>query len=115
MSNKKDTVYLLHIVESIDKINEFTKNMGYDEFLNNDLVQSAVIRKLEIIGEASNNVSEELKNKYPEVPWQIMKDMRNFLIHKYFGVDPEVVWDTIKNDILKVHGDIENILNNEKF
>jgi len=99
MPHREDLPYLMHIKEAIDKIALFTEQMSYDEFVENDLTASAVIRKLEIIGEASRNISEKLKKEHPEVPWRIMTDMRNFLIHEYFGVDTVAVWKTIKEDL----------------
>lgn len=99
MPGKKDIVYIYHIRDSIKKIEEFSKEKIYKEFSGDDLVLSAVIRKLEIIGEASKHVSDELKKNYPAIPWQTMTDMRNFLIHGYFGVDTKTIWDTITDDI----------------
>ncbi len=67
--------------------------------MNNDLVQAGVIREFEIIGEASKKISKDIKNKYSDVPWRKMAGMRDKLIHEYFGVDLDAVWETIQNDL----------------
>ena len=79
---KNDKVYLLSIIESIEGIEEFTKG-GKEEFLNSKLIQYAVIRALEIIGEASKKVSNEIKKDYPDIPWREMAGLRDVLIHDY--------------------------------
>lgn len=73
--------------------------MDYDEFEDNHLVQDGVIRQIQIIGEAAKRVSAETAEKYTDVPWKDVKGMRDKLIHHYFGVDLEVVWDTVEKDI----------------
>lgn len=96
---KNDTTYLTHILEAIGIIEEYLKEADYEKFVSSRMMVDAVIRELEIIGEASNNLSEELRKKYSSVLWRKMKDMRNFLIHEYFGVNTKVVWDTCNNDL----------------
>ncbi|MCK5809014.1 DUF86 domain-containing protein [bacterium] len=110
MLRKSDLPYLLHIQEAIEKIELFTDHMEYDDFAENDLIASAVIRKLEIIGEASKNISEELKREHKEIPWRIMTDMRNFLIHEYFGIDVSAVWKTLQKDLPTLKTNIKNII-----
>ena len=83
----RNKLYLTDIIESINKIETYTKGIDYDSFCFNEMMVDAVIRNLEIIGEASKNVSDEIKLKYPEVPWKQMTGVRNILIHEYFGVD----------------------------
>ena len=73
MAVKNDTVYVLHISECIGKIEEFTQDISYNDFIVNDLVISAVIRKLEVIGEATNYISDNMKSNFPDIPWRIMK------------------------------------------
>jgi len=94
-----DSLYLYHIRDSIKLIKEYTSKVEKSEFLNNSMMQDAVIRQLEIIGEASNKVSENTKSKLNIIPWKDIIGMRNILIHQYFGVDIESVWSTIQNDI----------------
>lgn len=109
MSKKDDRVYIKYIIESIENIEKFVKDVTYKDFSEDVMRYSAVIRMLEIIGEATVNISDELKIKYEEIPWRIMKDMRNFLIHQYFGVDLKTLWDTIENDLPDLKKNIMNI------
>ena len=84
--------------------------MTYNELVSDDKTVSAVIRKFEVIGEASKNVSPEIKGKYPEIPWKNMAGMRDTLIHAYFGIDYKLVWDSIKIQITEVRLLLEKIL-----
>ena len=96
---KNDSAYLEHILDRASKIIEFTSGLSESDFLKDEKTQSAVIRELEVIGEASKRISEEYKNSKPEIPWKLMAGMRDVLIHDYEGVDALTVWDTIKNNI----------------
>ncbi len=94
--------YLKHIVEATDKINRYTKNINLDNFLKNDLTQDAVIRNIEIIGEASHNIEvhfPEFSQEHPELPLSFAYQMRNAVAHGYFKVDYEIVWKTIQKDL----------------
>ena len=99
MSMRNDKTYLAHIREAIKSIEEYLKGVNYVRFMANKMIIDAVVREMEIIGEASNNLSEEFRESYPDIVWRRMKDMRNFLIHEYFGVNTKIVWDTCKNDL----------------
>ena len=92
MSNRSDTEFLADIQEAVRRIRDYTHEMTYKEFLVDTRTQDAVIRNLEIIGEATKKLSVELRNQYPSVPWKEMAGARDRLIHNYFGVDLEVVW-----------------------
>ena len=98
---KKDFVYVKHILDSIYNIEEFTKDVSKVDFFSeeNKMMRSAVIREFEVIGEATGKLSEKLKKDNPSVPWRDIQDMRNKLIHEYFGVDVEIVWKTIQDNI----------------
>lgn len=96
---KDDSVYLKHILDSINKIGRFIEGFEFEEFQDDDLVQDAVARELEIIGEASNKLSSSFKENNKNVPWEKIISMRNQLIHEYFGVDNKIVWDTCKEDL----------------
>jgi len=96
---KDDLAYVEHILDCIRKIKEFSKGLSFKEFSSNELVQDAIIRNIEIIGEASKKVSSDTKQIYFEIPWKVIAGMRDKLIHDYLGVDVEVVWRTIKEDI----------------
>ncbi len=108
--SKDDEVYLQHILDSIVLIEEFTEEIEKNEFTRNELVQSAVIRQIEIIGEATKRLSNKTRDEYPNIPWKDMAGMRDKLIHGYFGVDIDAVWDTVQRDIPKLEKDIENVL-----
>jgi len=114
MKKRDDTIYLYHIIESIKLIEQFIEGVSMDDFIKDKMVHSATIRQLEIIGEASRIISDDLKNKYTAIPWRIMSDMRNILIQEYFGVDLAAVWDTIKNDIPQLKHDIYEIIKLEE-
>ena len=110
---KADAVYLKHIRDAISRIEEYTKAVGYDNFVKNNLIQDGVIRHLEIIGEATKRLSTEFKNKYPHIPWKDVAGMRDKLIHDYLGVDIDAVWDTVKKDIPALKKEVKKILREE--
>lgn len=107
---KNDKTYLEHIIEAINSINDYVGDSDYEAFSDNKMVVDAVIRELEIIGEASNNLSEKFKKDNPEMPFRDAIDMRNLLAHEYFGVNTKVVWETCKSDLPALKGFIEPYL-----
>ncbi len=112
--NKDDTVFLKHILDAIDLIDDYLKDKSYEEFEENRMLQDAVIREIEIIGEATKNLSVEFRNKYSEIPWRQIAGMRDKLIHGYFGVDLGAVWDTATKDIPSLRKKLREILKMEK-
>ena len=96
---KSDSVYLQHILQAIENIEEYIKGFDYESFCEDRKTIAAVIREIEIIGEASNNISDEFKKKHPEIPFRDIKDMRNRLTHEYFGVNKKIIWDTCQIDL----------------
>lgn len=96
------TLYLKDILEAMEAIEKFVEGVDFDNFQKNDMVSSAVIRKFEIIGEATKNVPETMRIKYPEIPWKEMAGMRDRLIHFYFSVKYSLVWQTVKVIIPRV-------------
>jgi len=107
---KNNLVYLKHILESVEKIEVFLRGVERNNFLKNALRISAVVRELEIIGEAATKVSVAFREKYSEIPWREMKRTRNFLIHQYFAVDVKEVWKTVKVDIPQLKKAVEKVL-----
>ena len=95
---KKDSVYVRHILDAIDKIEQYIQ-IGYDDFMVQSHWQDAVIRQLEIVGEATKRLSEGLRESYPDVPWRRIAGLRDVLIHDYMGVDLEAVWQVTQKNI----------------
>jgi len=108
--NDKSNLYLGHILDSCSNIIEFTNDIDFQTFINKRLIQSAVIRELEIIGEATKNLSDDIRNHSKEIPWKKLAGMRDKLIHGYFTVDLKEVWNTVKKDISILKIGIEKIL-----
>jgi len=97
--------------ESVDDIEEFIKGMNFSEFKNDKKTIKAILKSIEDLGEASNNIPEEIKKEYNQIPWKYMIGMRNNLVHEYFGVDLEIVWETITEDIPRLKGLLQKIEN----
>ena len=111
---KKDyIIFLKHILDSINKIEEFTKRISKADFISSIKTQDAVIRRLEIIGEATKNLPTNFKEKYTTVPWNEITRMRDKLIHGYFGVDLNITWGVVKSDLPNLKGKIKIILKEE--
>lgn len=112
---KKDrNVYLKHIIDAINQIQDYVRKVGYKEFSSNRMIQDAVIREIEIIGEATKNLPAQIREKYPAVTWKEMAGMRDKLIHSYFGVDLDAVWDTVNEDLPSLKKKIKEIIELEE-
>jgi uncharacterized protein with HEPN domain len=105
-----DKVRLRHILDAIDEIESYINDMGISDFLKNSMVRFACIKQLEIIGEASNHISEEVMSLHPHISWEEIISLRNVLVHEYFGVDATIVWQIIESDIPKLKVDMKKIL-----
>lgn len=108
-----DTVFLQHILDAIQCIRQRLRDVSQEQFWQNDLVQDAVIRQLEIIGEASRNLSDDLRGAHSQVPWGQIIGLRNKLIHAYFSVDLSIVWEIVNDDLPALEEQVEYILTSE--
>jgi len=111
---RRDDAYLLDIILAARRARAFVQGLTWEEFAQSDLVQSAVLVPLEIIGEAARRVSEETQRAHPEIPWVQMIGMRNRLIHEYFQVDLARVWETVQADLPKLIVRIEPLVPPDK-
>ena len=96
MSEREITLLLEDMIASIQYILDFTKGYSIEEYLADNKTKFAVERNFEIIGEAASRIPDDFKAANPEVEWRIIKDFRNFIIHEYFGINNEIIWDTIQ-------------------
>ena|SRR3989338_3011188 len=99
MNEKEDTAFIMHILDSIAAIERFSKNLTREKLESNRLKQSAIVREIEIIGEAVKNLSEKLRRAYPEVEWRNIVGTRDKMIHHYFGIDLDIIWGIVQKDL----------------
>jgi len=106
---KDDRIYLEHIVDCIDRINDYTE---YDQFvfMNSQMVQDAVIRNLQTLSESTQKLSDELKTQHPEINWKAISGFRNILVHNYLGLDLPQIWAVIENRLPQLRDSIEKLL-----
>jgi uncharacterized protein with HEPN domain len=106
---KDDKIYIEHILQSIDRIKAYLSGKDHQSFSDDFMTQDAVVRQLEIIGEATKRISKDLRNKNPQVPWSDMAGMRDILIHDYIDVDIDIVWKTASESIIKLKSLLQNL------
>ena len=99
-----DKARLQHIIDSITEIESYLIDVDFEEFLKNSMMRFACIKQMEIIGEASNHISEATRNEFSSVEWGQIIGMRNVFVHEYFGIDTNLVWEIIKTDIERLYG-----------
>jgi uncharacterized protein with HEPN domain len=114
MSKRKPEVYLQDILESIVHIQKFLDGISEDEFYENVEKQDAVLRRLEIIGEAVKHLHEEIRENHPDIPWRQIAGMRDIIIHEYFGITLNMIWVVATEDILELKTKIDEIINSNQ-
>ncbi|MHA1626469.1 MAG: HepT-like ribonuclease domain-containing protein [Candidatus Asgardarchaeia archaeon] len=107
-------LYLEDVLEAINRIEEYTKSLTFEDFSENKLVVDAVVRNLEVIGEACRSLPEEIRWKHSDIEWRKIIGLRNILIHQYFGIDVELIWDVVKTKLPELKLRIEQILDDLK-
>jgi uncharacterized protein with HEPN domain len=110
MSKRKPAVYLQDIIESIELIQHYLKGVTEEEFYQNREKQDAILRRLEIIGEAVKHLPKEIRESYPDTPWRQIAGMRDIIVHEYFGITLEMVWITAAKELSDLKKTVEEIL-----
>ena len=109
---RSERLYLQDIADKIDEIGLIVSSVSdYDHFATSDILQSAIVFKLIVIGEAANHISQKIKKENPTIPWMQMIGMRNFAAHAYFGLSWKLIWETAMNDVPLLKPEIQKILN----
>jgi uncharacterized protein with HEPN domain len=111
--SQRDDAYLFDILDSARIALEYMNNKTSEEFTKNALLQDAVVRRLEIIGEASNRVSSETQKKYAHLPWQAMKGTRNRIVHEYDSIELDIIWEIVQQDLPALVSELEKIVPKE--
>ena len=106
---KNGKIFLTHILDSINLVEEYLKGKSKLDFLNSKQLQDSVIRRIEIIGEAIKNIPNDIKKNYGQIPWKEITGMRDILIHQYFGVDLDLTWQVIEKDLPRLKRQISDI------
>ena len=106
-----DKARLNHILDAIIEIESYLNDVDFEIFLKNSMMRFACIKQMEIIGEASNHISEETKTQFSEIEWRQISGMRNSLVHEYFGIDGRLVWEIIQQDLPELKSKVMAILN----
>ena len=99
MKKRSYRLFIEDIVESMNRIEQYLSGMSHQDFLSNQMVIDAVIRNIEIIGEAARNIPEDIRNAYPAIPWKRIIGLRNIAIHAYFGIDLDILWKILTESI----------------
>ncbi len=107
----KDKTRLLHILEAIDNINEFKKDISFEDFSDNKILKYAIFYNVAIIGEAAYKLTKEFIESHTEVPWRSIINMRHVIVHGYYQIDAEILWETINNDLTDLKTAVEGYIN----
>lgn len=106
----RDRERLVHIKEAIDRILRYTEDKSYEDLVADDMMYYAVVKNIEIIGEAANMLTQSFQQAHPDTPWKMVKGMRNYIVHEYFLIDDIVVWDVVKSNIPELREQITRYL-----
>ena len=107
---KDNKIYLEDIISSIKKIEKYINDISFEEFSDNEMIVDAVVRNLEIIGEAARNLEDDFKETNSHIPWRNMIGLRNIMIHEYFGIDLNIIWKIVTDDIPKTKPEILKLI-----
>ncbi|MBQ8098822.1 MAG: DUF86 domain-containing protein [Bacteroidaceae bacterium] len=102
----RDKERLVHILLAIDRVVRYTEGKSFDDFVADDMMYYAVVKNIEIIGEAANMLTMEFQNSHPQTPWKMVKGMRNYIVHEYFQIDNIVVWDVVTKNLMELRKQI---------
>ena len=106
----RDRERLSHMLVAIERIERYTSGKSYEDFVADDMMYYAVVKNIEIIGEAANMLTSEFQNAHPETPWKQVKGMRNYIVHEYFQIDDIVVWDVVTNNLIELKAQIQHYI-----
>ena len=111
MRLNRDLTYLGDVLDSIQRIESYTVGVSKESFLENFMMQDALMRQIKIIGEASNGISNDFQEQHENLPWSQMRAIRNKIVHDYRGINLHVIWETVQNDLPALKKQVQNILN----
>ena len=106
----RDKERLEHILTAINRVRRYTNGKAYEDLLLDDMMYYAVVKNIEIMGEAANMLTQEFQTAHPETPWKMVKGMSNYIVHEYFQIDTAVVWDVVNRELPILQKQIENYL-----
>ncbi|MFQ5641694.1 MAG: DUF86 domain-containing protein [bacterium] len=110
MSKRSWKIVFQDMLEAITKIEQYTRDMSFDDFITNSMAVDAVVRNIEIIGEASRQLNDAFRKKYSQIPWNKIAGIRNRIVHEYFGVDVSIIWFIVENELQPLKQQIQQIL-----
>ena len=110
----RDCARLEHMLQAIERIQRYIAGKTFENFITDDMMYYAVVKNIEILGEASNMLTEEFRGSHPQTPWKLVNGMRNYIVHEYFQVDNNVVWDVITRDLPVLKQQVTDYIKEEK-
>ena len=102
------------MLQAIERIGKYAKGKSFEDFVADDMMYYAIVKNIEILGEASNMLTSEFREKHPETPWKQVNGMRNYIVHEYFQVDNNIVWDVITNDLPLLERQVKAYIEEER-